>query len=244
MAGFYGWQVVGAAFVLAFFGWGLGFYGPPVYLHAVREARGFSLDRRLGGGDGALSRSARSSPPTFRRFIAASACPPSPRPRRSRSAPACSAGRSPRRRGSSSPRRGQRRRLGRDERRRGQRRGLAVVCARAAGGARHGLQRRELRRPDPLAAVGDRDPVRGLSGAAAIIGVATIVVTWLLAEPLLRAHAGRDVARAGRRHAGRACGGGDVAAREAAARSAAVARFRLHHARGRRGARRCSRRSA
>jgi hypothetical protein len=41
--GFYGWRVVWAAFVLAFFGWGLGFYGPPVYLHAVREARGFSL---------------------------------------------------------------------------------------------------------------------------------------------------------------------------------------------------------
>ncbi len=43
MANFHGWRVVGAAFVLAFFGWGLGFYGPPVYLHAVREARGFSL---------------------------------------------------------------------------------------------------------------------------------------------------------------------------------------------------------
>lgn len=43
MARFYGWKVVGAAFVLAFFGWGLGFYGPPVYLHAVREARGFPL---------------------------------------------------------------------------------------------------------------------------------------------------------------------------------------------------------
>ena len=43
MAKFYGWRIVGAAFVLAFFGWGLGFYGPPVYLHAVREARGFSL---------------------------------------------------------------------------------------------------------------------------------------------------------------------------------------------------------
>ena len=43
MAGFYGWRVVGAAFVLAFFGWGLGFYGPPVYLQAVRDARGFSL---------------------------------------------------------------------------------------------------------------------------------------------------------------------------------------------------------
>ena len=43
MRKFYGWRVVGAAFVLAFFGWGLGFYGPPVYLHAVREVRGFSL---------------------------------------------------------------------------------------------------------------------------------------------------------------------------------------------------------
>jgi MFS family permease len=43
VARFYGWRVVGAAFVLAFFGWGLGFYGPPVYLQAVREARGFSL---------------------------------------------------------------------------------------------------------------------------------------------------------------------------------------------------------
>src|SRR5947199_9744897 len=40
---FYGWRVVGAAFVLAFLGWGLGFYGPPVYLQAVREARSFSL---------------------------------------------------------------------------------------------------------------------------------------------------------------------------------------------------------
>jgi hypothetical protein len=43
LAKFYGWRVVGAAFVLAFFGWGLGFYGPPVFLQALREARGFSL---------------------------------------------------------------------------------------------------------------------------------------------------------------------------------------------------------
>ena len=28
---FYGWRVVGAAFVLAVFGWGMGFYGPPVF---------------------------------------------------------------------------------------------------------------------------------------------------------------------------------------------------------------------
>jgi hypothetical protein len=40
---FYGWRVVGAAFVLAVFGWGVGFYGPPIYLHAVRDARGWPL---------------------------------------------------------------------------------------------------------------------------------------------------------------------------------------------------------
>ena len=41
--GFFGWRVVAGAFVLATFGWGLGFYGPPVYLHAVREARQWSV---------------------------------------------------------------------------------------------------------------------------------------------------------------------------------------------------------
>ena len=40
---FFGWRVVGAVFVLATFGWGLGFYGPPVYLHAVRESRDWPL---------------------------------------------------------------------------------------------------------------------------------------------------------------------------------------------------------
>jgi hypothetical protein len=40
---FYGWRVVGAAFALAVFGWGVGFYGPPVFLQAVREARGWPL---------------------------------------------------------------------------------------------------------------------------------------------------------------------------------------------------------
>jgi len=40
---FFGWRVVAAAFVLAVFGWGVGFYGPPVYLHAVRQAHGWSL---------------------------------------------------------------------------------------------------------------------------------------------------------------------------------------------------------
>ncbi len=40
---FYGWRVVGAAFVLAVFGWGMGFYGPPVFLREVGEARGWPL---------------------------------------------------------------------------------------------------------------------------------------------------------------------------------------------------------
>ncbi|QQS15256.1 MAG: MFS transporter [Rhodospirillales bacterium] len=40
---FYGWRVVAAAFVLAMFGLGMGFHGPPIYLHAVRETRGWSL---------------------------------------------------------------------------------------------------------------------------------------------------------------------------------------------------------
>jgi MFS family permease len=40
---FFGWRVVAAAFVVAMFGWGFGFYGPPVFLHAVEEARGWPL---------------------------------------------------------------------------------------------------------------------------------------------------------------------------------------------------------
>src|SRR5258708_29880291 len=40
---FQGGRIGGAAFVLAVFGWGLGFYGPPIYLQAVRDIRGWSL---------------------------------------------------------------------------------------------------------------------------------------------------------------------------------------------------------
>ncbi len=42
-SGFYGWRVVNGAFVLAAFGWGVGFYGPPVFLSTVREATGWPL---------------------------------------------------------------------------------------------------------------------------------------------------------------------------------------------------------
>ena len=40
---FYGWRVVAVAFVLAMFGWGFGFYGPPIFLEAVQTATGWSL---------------------------------------------------------------------------------------------------------------------------------------------------------------------------------------------------------
>jgi len=40
---FYGWRVVGGAFVLAVFGLGIGFHGPAVYLHAVHDRRGWPL---------------------------------------------------------------------------------------------------------------------------------------------------------------------------------------------------------
>jgi len=40
---FYGWRVVRAAFVLGAFGWGLGFYGPPIFMSVIRESRGWSF---------------------------------------------------------------------------------------------------------------------------------------------------------------------------------------------------------
>ncbi|MCK8787443.1 MFS transporter [Roseomonas sp. NAR14] len=42
-APFPGWRVVRAAFAVAVFGWGVGFYGPPVFLHALHESRGWPV---------------------------------------------------------------------------------------------------------------------------------------------------------------------------------------------------------
>lgn len=38
-----GWRVVWTAFVVAMFGFGIGFYGPAVYLPALHQARGWSI---------------------------------------------------------------------------------------------------------------------------------------------------------------------------------------------------------
>ena len=40
---YFGWKVVGAAFVLAVFGWGIGFYGPSVFLRTLHDERGWSI---------------------------------------------------------------------------------------------------------------------------------------------------------------------------------------------------------
>ena len=39
---FFGWRVMWAAFVIAIFGWGVGFYGPPVFLHTL-QTRGWPI---------------------------------------------------------------------------------------------------------------------------------------------------------------------------------------------------------
>src|SRR4051794_2757400 len=39
MRSFFGWRVVGAAFVTAVFAWGISFYGPPVFLEVLHRTR-------------------------------------------------------------------------------------------------------------------------------------------------------------------------------------------------------------
>src|SRR6516162_6435053 len=41
--GFFGWRVVAAAFTIAVFGWGVGFYGPAIFLNALHEGRGWPV---------------------------------------------------------------------------------------------------------------------------------------------------------------------------------------------------------
>jgi MFS family permease len=39
---YHGWLVVGTAFLIAFFGWGIGFYGPGIYLVALQQRHGWA----------------------------------------------------------------------------------------------------------------------------------------------------------------------------------------------------------
>ena len=40
---YFGWHVVGAAFVVAVFGWGINFFGPPVFLQVLHTTRGWPI---------------------------------------------------------------------------------------------------------------------------------------------------------------------------------------------------------
>lgn len=42
-AGFFGWRVAGAAFVVAIFAYGIGFYGPAIFLQTLHAARGWPV---------------------------------------------------------------------------------------------------------------------------------------------------------------------------------------------------------
>ena len=37
---FFGWRVVGAAFIVGVFAWGINFYGPPIFLEILHTSRG------------------------------------------------------------------------------------------------------------------------------------------------------------------------------------------------------------
>lgn len=39
----FGWQVVAVAFVVAMYGWGIGFYGLPVFIHTLNQTHGWSM---------------------------------------------------------------------------------------------------------------------------------------------------------------------------------------------------------
>jgi hypothetical protein len=42
-AGFFGWKVVGAAFLVAAFSFGVGFYGPAVFLRTLHATKGWAI---------------------------------------------------------------------------------------------------------------------------------------------------------------------------------------------------------
>src|SRR5262249_59635311 len=88
-AKFYGWRVVNGAFVLAAFGWGIGFFGPPVFLSAVRDATGwpvalvstavtahFLVGAAVGANLPSLYRRFRPPPPTQAAAPSLAARPP------------------------------------------------------------------------------------------------------------------------------------------------------------------------
>lgn len=69
---FFGWRVMWAAFTVAVFGWGVGFYGPPVFLQAIHQARGWPVSL-VSAAVTCHFLLGRPSSPAWRRCIGASA---------------------------------------------------------------------------------------------------------------------------------------------------------------------------
>ena len=42
---YFGWSVAWSAFTIAVFAWGIGFYGPSVFLESLHESRGWSISQ-------------------------------------------------------------------------------------------------------------------------------------------------------------------------------------------------------
>ena len=181
---FFGWRVVGAAFVLAVLGWGISFYAPPVYLQAIQENRGWPVAlistavdytfrhwcgrrgqsanilyafRRSGGDEGGCNLLSRWHPRLVQcHRTLATLCLHTL----------------------------QRRGLGGDGRRSSQRYRLFVVCAHPPRCTIHGIQRGEHGGVvfSPLWVAGIS--VLGFPLAAATIGVVMAVTMWVLADRL------------------------------------------------------------
>ena len=181
---FFGWRVVGAAFVLAVLGWGISFYAPPVYLQAIQENRGWPVAlistavdytfrhwcgrrgqsanilyafRRSGGDEGGCNLLSRWHPRLVQcHRTLATLCLHTL----------------------------QRRGLGGDGRRSSQRYRLSVVCAHPPRCTIHGIHGASIGGVvfSPLWVAGIS--VLGFPLAAATIGVVMAVTMWVLADRL------------------------------------------------------------
>ena len=151
------WRVVWTAFVVAMFGWGVGFSGPGVYLAALHRIHGWSISTislaitaHFLVSAALISRLARRLSPFRRRPVTiAGAALAGAGAVAWTNAPQSLAARA----GVAAERRG----LGGDERRGAQRHRGALVRARPAEGDQHGVQWRQHRRPAVRAVVDDAD---------------------------------------------------------------------------------------
>ncbi len=159
---YFGWKVVGAAFVVAIFGWGIGFYGPSVFLRTLHAERGWSIAVVSGAITAHFIFSALATaylPEAYGRWGVVRVTRGGSRAHRDRRRVV---GERARRVAAIPGRDPQRRRLGGDDGRRDQRDRRALVRPGPAKGAEPRLQRRQHRRAHLHAALGRADRATGV----------------------------------------------------------------------------------